>query len=322
MLGRLRSRPGLHEAAVLLVLVGLLCAARLVMPEFLQPRSQLLLSRSLWETAIPAFGMTLMILAGGIDLSVGGSMALAVVAFGMTHAAGAGLPGCAIACLLTGTLCGVLNGLLTAGARIHPLIATLATMAAFRGIAEGLSQGKSWSGFGAEWSQLSRGSWLGLPYGLVGTLVLAAATGGLLLLTPWGTMIRACGYNPVAARFSGIPVRWIQFWLHVWCGTLSGVAALLYVSRFDTASAEAGLNLELDVITAVVLGGVSIHGGRGTALGTFLGLLLIHETRLFISRYWRIDELRFIATGVLLILAVMFSQAARGRQDGTTGADS
>ena len=99
----------------------------------------------------------------------------------------------------------------------------------------------------------------------------------------------------------GVAVDRIKFWLYTSSGLLAGVATLIYVSRFDSAKADVGTGIELDVITAVVIGGTSIFGGRGNVLGTALGLLLIHETKLFVGRYWRIDELKSILVGVLLI---------------------
>ena len=126
--------------------------------------------------------------------------------------------------------------------------------------------------------------------------------------TPNGRFLKAIGHNERAAKFSGIAVERIRFWLYATSGLLAGLASLIYVARFDTAKADVGKGFELDVITAVVLGGTSISGGRGNILGTLLGLLLIHETRLFVSRYWRSDELQWIVIGSLLILAVLAYQ--------------
>ncbi len=117
------------------------------------------------------------------------------------------------------------------------------------------------------------------------------------------------GHNEEATRFSGVAVDQIKFWLYTLSGALAGLATIIYVSRFDTATADAGKGFELDVITAVVVGGASIFGGRGNIVGTLLGLLLIHETRLFVSRYWRTDELKSIVVGCLLIVSVLAYRA-------------
>ncbi len=146
------AHPGFrwwHEVSVLGLLILLLIVAELLVPGFLSFRSQLLLSRHLWEIAILSLAMTLVILTAGIDLSVGGIMGLSAVAFGVTFSATNHLVVSCASCLCVATICGAVNGALVSRWRLHPLIVTLATMAAFRGLAEGWSQGQSWSAFGA-----------------------------------------------------------------------------------------------------------------------------------------------------------------------------
>ena len=310
---RLRSFRWWHEAVIGGLLIGLLIVAGILMPGFLRIEGQLLLSRQLWEFAILSLGMTLIIISGGIDLSVGSTMGLCAVMFGMCHSASGSLAASSIACLLTGAACGASNGLLIARIRVHPLIVTLASFAAFRGVAEGISQGQSWSKFGDRFSELARGTWCGLPLSGCTFVVLAMCFAVFLAKTPSGRFLYAIGHNERASRFSGIAVEKIKFCLYTVSGLLAGLTTLIYVARFDTATADAGKGFELDVITAVVLGGTSIYGGRGHIVGTTLGLLLIHETRLFVSRYWKIDELRSIVIGVMLIGAVLTCQLVAGR---------
>lgn len=294
-----------HELMLLLLLVGLLTFAGSLMPSFLQLKSQLLLSRQLWEFAILALGMTLIVFTGGIDLSIGSTMGLCAVAFGLTFSNTGSIAASCLVCLALGSVCGAMNGLLISRIQVHPLIVTLATYAAYRGIAEGISQGESYSRFGESFAYLARGWWWGVPIPAYLFLVLAVGCGVLLAHTPTGRFIYAIGHNEKAARFSGINVDGLKLWLYTASGTLAGLATLIYVARFDTAKADAGRGFELDVITAVVVGGTSIFGGRGNIVGTVLGLLLIHETRLFVSRYWRTDELRSIVIGFLLIASVL-----------------
>jgi len=302
---RIRRFRGWHEATIALLLVSLLAVAGRLMPSFLRVDSQLLLSRHIWEVAILALGMTPIIITGGIDLSAGSTMGLCAVMFGLCLTASGSLAIGCLACVATGFACGALNGVLISRFRVHPLIVTLATFAGYRGIAEGISQGDSYSKFGDSFSGLARGSWIGIPR--PGFLFAMLAIVGTVLLgrTPTGRFIYAIGHNQQAARYSGIAVERLKFWLYTASGLLASLATLVYVSRFDTAKADAGKGFELDVITAVVVGGTSIFGGRGSLLGTILGLLLIHETRLFVSRYWRTDELRSIVVGILLIGSVL-----------------
>ena len=306
---RLRQFRWWHEAVLVVLLLGLLAFSGAVMPNFLTLRGQLLLSRHVWEFAILSLGMTLIIISGGIDLSVGSAMGLCAVMFGICYVNSGSLLLSCIACIATGVAGGMLNGILVAKIKVHPLIVTLATYAAFRGIAEGISQGESYSKFGDAFSQFARGMWFGVPIPAYVFAVLATGFAVFLAKTPTGRFIYAIGHNERAARFSGVSVGGIKFWLYATSGLLAGLATIVYISRFDTAKADAGKGFELEVITAVVVGGTSIFGGRGHIVGTVLGLVLIHETRSFVSRYWRIDELKAIVIGFLLIVSVLAYRA-------------
>lgn len=300
-----------HEAVLALLLVGLLLAAAQAMPNFVSQRSQLILSKHIWETAILALGMTLIVITGGIDLSVGSAMGMCAVAFGLSYAITDSLVMSCVACIVTGALGGALNGWLIAKLKVHPLIVTLATYAAFRGIAEGASQGNSYSQFGESFGELARGTWWEVP--IAGWIFVGMAVGyGIFLAkTPTGRYIYAIGNNEVAAVYSGVRADRIKFLLYTTSGLLAGLSTLIYVSRFDTAKADAGMGIELDVITAVVIGGTSIFGGRGNIVGTVLGLALIHETKLFVGRYWQVDELKSVFVGVLLISSILANQVLK-----------
>ena len=312
----LRRFPYWHELVLGLLLLALLMVAGIIKPEFLNLRGQLLLSRHLWEFALLALPMTLIILTGGIDLSIGSAMGMCAVAFGICHGHTESLLLSCLVCLLIGTAGGSLNGWLVSRLNIHPLIVTLATYAAFRGLAEGASQGQSYSQFGQSFSQLARGMWWGIPIPAYLFTLLASGCAVYLSQTPGGRYLYAIGHNEQAARYSGVPVRRIKFRLYAFSGLMAGLATIIYVSRFDTAKADAGAGFELDVITAVVVGGASIYGGRGNIGGTVLGLLLIHETRQFVSRQWQVEELKSIVIGTLLIGSLLLYRFVRyGRQE-------
>ena len=302
-----------HELVLCILLVVLMGVAEYLVPGFCDGDSQLFLSRHLWEFALLGLGMTLIVLTGGVDLSVGSMMGLCAVVFGLVFRATQRTEMAALACVLTGALAGFCNGWLIARFRLHPLIVTLATFATFRGVAEGISQGEAYSQFGARFSQLARGQWWGLPWPGYLFLVLAACCGWWLAMTPSGRFLRAIGYNETAARFAGVPVDRLRCQLYAFSGLLAGLATVVYVSRFDTAKADAGKGFELDVITAVVVGGTSIFGGRGNLLGTALGLLLIHEVRLFVGRYWGFEELKPIVVGGLLVVSILASRILEHR---------
>ena len=304
-----------HEVVLAILLIVLMIAASSVMPNFVSVKSQLILSKHLWEIAILALGMTLIIITGGIDLSVGSAMGMCAVAFGITFSKTENLAVSCAACLIVGFVGGATNGLLISKLKLHPLIVTLATYAAFRGVAEGVSQGRSYSQFGSGFGQLARGTLLGfpLPGFIFGAFAIVFAV--VLAKTPWGRFIYAIGHNERAAQFSGVAVDRIKLFLYATSGVLAGLATLVYISRFDTAKADAGVGYELDVITAVVIGGTSIFGGRGNITGTVLGLFLIHETKLFVGRYWRIDELKSVLVGMLLILSILVYRVLTPKED-------
>lgn len=312
---RIRAFHGWHEVVVGGLLLVLLLLADYRMPGFLKFESQLLLSRQLWEIAILSLGITLIMVSGGIDLSIGSTMGLSAVTLGISYSLTGHLAVSCIAGVVCGGLCGAWNGVLVSRLQLHPLIVTLATAAAYRGIAEGVSQGASYSRFGEDFSRLARGNWHGVPFPGLAFAALALLSTVYLGMTPAGRYLYAIGQNERASRFSGVPVDRIRFRLYTTSGLLAGLAAVIYVARFDTARADAGRGFELDVITAVIAGGTSIAGGQGSIPGTVLGLMLIHETRLFVTRCWKIDELRSIVIGLLLIVAVLLCQTImRGRR--------
>ncbi|OGV66418.1 MAG: hypothetical protein A3K19_27810 [Lentisphaerae bacterium RIFOXYB12_FULL_65_16] len=305
-----------HETVLAGLLVALLVTAGWLEPAFVRPGTQLELSTHAWELALLALPMTAVIITGGIDLSVGSVMALSAVVLGLTFEAHVPVWIGAVLAVLTGLVAGLLNGVFVARVKVHPLIVTLATLSAYRGVAEGISLARPISGFPDGFAVLGRGSLLGVPVPGLIFAVAAVVFGFLLARTVSGRAVYAIGHNETACRFSGIPVDRIKLMLYSVSGLMAGLAAVLFVARRNTAKADIGTGMELDVITAVVLGGTSIFGGHGRIPGTLLGVLLIHETREFVSWRWNNDELIFVVTGVLLIASVLIHSlfTARGRE--------
>ena len=308
--------PYWHEVVLAFLLIGLMVVAGFLDTRFVQPRRQLLLSTHVWELALLALPMTFIIVTGGIDLSVGSMIALAGVVLGLSFEAGMNIWLCCALAIGTGTAAGALNGLFISVVRVHPLIVTLATLSADRGIAEGISSGRPLSGFPDSFAWLGRGDIAGVPVAGIIFALAAIFAGIVLWKTPFGRSLYAMGYNETATRFSGIKTRKIKFILYTMSGVTAAVAAILLVGRRNTAKADIGAQMELDVITAVVLGGTSIFGGRGRIAGTVLGVLLIHETKEFVSWRFHNDPLIPIVVGMLLIIAVLLNSAftARARQ--------
>jgi rhamnose transport system permease protein len=273
-------------------------------PAFVSWEAQSLLASHLWETAIMAVPMTLVILIGGIDLSVGAILAVSAVALGLAFQHGLPPYAAAILSVIIGAFLGLANGWLITGLRAQPLIITLATLAAYRGIAEGISLAKPNSGFPATFLAFGSSSFAAIAF-----VVLAGTAAFILAKTPTGRAIYVMGHNETVARFSRLPVDRIKLILYGSSGAAAGLAGAIMVARRNTAKADLGAGIELDVITAVVLGGVSINGGKGGIFGLVLGLFLVHETREFVSWRWQKDEVVLIVIGLLLILSVLLQRS-------------
>ena len=311
-----------HEAVLFLLLAGLLLYAGWFdyahpdRPPFVDVRTQLDLSSQIWELALVALPMALIIMTAGIDLSVGSIVALCAVVLGKCYEGRLPLGAGIVLALLTGTAAGAVNGFFISRLRVHPLIVTLATLAAYRGIAVGISAGRAVSGFPERFLDFAQNARFGIT--APGFLVIGAAamTAVVLGFTPFGRALRAMGFNEAAARFSGIPNAAIKLFLYSLSGLISAVAAVIYVSRFNTAKADLGSGLELQVITAVVLGGVSIFGGRGTIAGVLLGVLLIHVVQQLVPWQTNRSELNLLVIGALLIGSVLINSLLARRRSG------
>lgn len=295
------------------VLLTVLVVAWLKAPDFASPSVQASLLPQLAEVALLAIPMTLVILTGGIDLSVGSTMALAAVVAGLLHEAGIHPAISTGAAIGVGALCGSLNGLFVTRARIHPLVVTLATLALYRGLAQGISGGRPISGFSESWTSLGTANILGLPLVLVPAIGAGALAALTLARSTWGIGLRAIGMNERAARYCGIRVDSRKVWAYTLAGAAAGLSACLYIARRNTAKADVGTGIELEVITACVLGGVSLSGGRGGIAGVAIGALLIHEIRQLAAWLGYHDEVIQIVLGAVLITSVMIGELTRAR---------
>ncbi len=299
-----------------LTLAGLLIATCLLMgrlsPVFLRPDSLLDMTRHMVEVGLVALPMTLVILTAGIDLSPGSTMGLASVVLGLTWRGGLPIGAAAGAALLVATACGALNGALVAGPRLPALIVTVATLAIYRGLALGLGRGGDVSGYPEAFYGLGQsyvGGWAPTQTVLLAGLAVAAAL--FLGCTAAGRSLRAVGANEAGARLSGVRVARYHFLVYTLTGLMAGLAAVIYAARVSTAKADAGTGLELDAITAVVLGGASITGGEGGIGGTVLGLLLITALTHGLTLARVPSDRQAVLLGLLLIAAVWLDRRFR-----------
>lgn len=225
--------------------------------------------------SIVAAGMTLVIVAGQIDLSVGSMLAVCALAAGHLARSGVPMPAVFFMSLALGLLLGALNGFLVAYLRIPSIVVTLAMMVALRGAALWWTKGYWVQQLPAAWKFLGTTSWLGLPLPVWASWAVLLAVSWVASHTAFGRHIYALGSNPQAALLAGIDTRRLNFWVFALNGLLVGLATMFHVTRFSIVQTNEGMDLELLVITAVVLGGTNIFGGSGSVIGSYLGVLLL-----------------------------------------------
>jgi rhamnose transport system permease protein len=298
-----------QEAVLVGILILVVIALSFKSDRFLTPANLLNQTRFLCEVALLTVPMTFIIILGGIDLSVGSMMALSAVLLGFSWQS-FGFPLWAAVCvaLCGGTLAGFLNGLVIVYLGVPPLIVTLATLAIYRGLSFGISESRSVNGFPDSFAFWGSGDIGGLPvqlYLLVGVLIVSALA---LARTPLGRCVYAIGNNETAARFAGLRVGRIKLLMYSFSGFMAGVAGFIFTSRVTSTRADAATGLELDVIAAVVFGGTSIFGGRGTILGTALGVVIIQLLKNGLQLAGLRGEATVILIGSVLILSILLNQ--------------
>jgi rhamnose transport system substrate-binding protein len=266
------------------------------------------------EIGLLALVLTPVIITGGIDLSVGSMMGLAAVVMGgLWRDAHLPIALAAAIALVVGALGGSLNALMITRLKFPPLIVTLGAFSLFRGIAEGLTRGiENYSGFSPRFLFLGQGYVLGvIPTQLFILVAAIAACWWWLHTTAFGRTLYAIGYSPEGARYAGIRVRRRLSFIYVLSGIAASLAAIIYVAHLGQAKSDAGTGYELMAITAVVLGGTSIFGGRGTVLGTVLGLFAIVILQNGLRLSAQPSELAGILAGVLLVGTILLDKLSK-----------
>jgi ribose/xylose/arabinose/galactoside ABC-type transport system permease subunit len=302
------SRHEMKLASLLLVLgIALAVAA----PRFFSSVNLALLARSMGVLLIVSVGMLNVILSGGIDVSAGAI--LAVVSVVLVRLGNHGLPASTVLLLglLTGAALGAVNAALIAELRIPPIVATLGTAGLFRGLLLEWTQGEWESSIPAWLNAVGSPRWGGLDASVLAAALLMLAAACILHRTQIGRSLFRFGDSPIAAARTGISPRQPIYLAYVSLGILTAIGAVFYAAQLGAVQGNAANGYELTVIAAVVLGGADILGGRGSLLGTFLGVLLLCSLEqalvlLHVATFWQ-----NIATGAIVLLGVTLSATAR-----------
>jgi ribose transport system permease protein len=273
------------------------------------------IGRAIAIIGVAAVGETIVIISGGFDLSVGSTMAAAGLVSGHLVNHGSPIAAAFVLALATGLAIGLANGVIVSYGRINPLIATLAMLSIVRGLAFVITSGEDLVISNSTYLALGTNDVAGVPITVIVMLAIFAVFGAALPRTPYGRYAYAIGSSARASRLAGVPVSRWRLAFYATSGVLAAVAGIITVARTGTAQPSQNLGVELDVITAVILGGTSLNGGRGRLAGTLLGLLLIGTLNnglilIEVPAYWQ-----QVVKGLILLVAVFWDELKRTRRD-------
>jgi rhamnose transport system permease protein len=297
---------------VALILLDIFINMRLS-PFFLDARNLSRTSSDFMEIGLMMLPMVFIIITGNIDLSVASNMGMSASFMGLLHNQGVNIWVAALAGLLLGTIGGMLNGYLVARVKLPALVVTLGTYAFYRGIAYGFLGDQAARGYPQAFTYFGQGKVFDtlVPFSVALFIVMAILFGLVLHRTTFGRYLYAIGNNENATIYSGVPVAKIKFIIFTLSGFMAAFAGLILAARFGSTRPDNGTGLELAVITAAVLGGVDINGGKGTMLGAVLSLLLIGLMRFGMGLLNIQGQVQGIVIGLLLILSILLPGLAQ-----------
>ncbi|NUT99272.1 MAG: ABC transporter permease [Saccharothrix sp.] len=303
----LRSALTRWDTVLLVVLAAVVVIAGLLVDGFASGRNLQFLLLDVVAIALIALPLTLIVITGEIDLSVASTLGLCSAVMGQLWVAGLPLELVVVLVVGLGAVLGAVNAVFVTKFALPSLAVTIGTLAAYRGLAFVVLGDQAVADFPFPWTSAASSTVAdgAVPWAAVITIVLAVVFGVVLHATPFGRSLYAMGNNAEAATFAGIRVARAKFWLFVASGAVSGLAGVYWTLRFASARADNAAGLELAVVAAVLLGGVSIFGGRGTLLGVLLGVLLLGAVRNALQLADVAADTLNIVTGGLLIASVV-----------------
>jgi len=299
------------RVGILMVLVALVLLMAAIAPNFNRVDNLLNIARAISINAILAAGLTVVILTGGIDLSVGSTIAVSGVVAVIVAIAGVPAPLAVLFGMAVGALCGLVNGWLTAYLALAPFIVTLGTMTFLRGLAYTITDGQPIVSSSLSFRDLGNGYVGPVPVPVIIMVVVYAVIWFVLERTRYGRHVYAVGGNAEAAKLAGVRVKRVITSVYVLAGACAGLAGVIFAARVISAQPTAGTGYELDAIAAVVLGGTSLAGGRGRIVGTLIGsvILGVLSTGLILLNVQFFTQL--LIKGVVIILAVAIDSLKR-----------
>lgn len=301
----------MSELTTLIALIGLMMVITFINPNFLTANNLLNLLLQVTANGFIAFGMTFVILTGGIDLSVGSILALSSALTAGLIAAGIPVPFAILLAVCMGGIFGMLNGLLVAYGKLAPFIVTLASMTIFRGATLVFTNGNPLTqGLGDSFlfQFLGQGYVVGIPFPVILMFLVFIILYVVLHKTAFGKSVYALGGNEKAAYISGVKLSKVKIIIYTISGIMASVSGLIITSRLSSAQPTAGTSYEMDAIAAVVLGGTSLSGGKGRILGTLIGALIIGVLNnglniIGVSAFWQ-----QVVKGVVILIAVLLDR--------------
>ncbi|CAK6500796.1 Ribose import permease protein RbsC (plasmid) [Pantoea sp. Nvir] len=302
----------LRDAGTLIGLLIIIITFSFLSPVFFSVPNLLNILQQSSINALIALGMTLVIISGGIDLSVGPTAALSAVLGATLMTSGVPVPLAIFATLGIGALCGVFSGSLIAYAGLQPFIVTLGGLSLFRAIALIYTGGNPVFGIPLSFRSLINSTLFGIPGPILIVAVISLLLWVVMNKTPLGEYILAIGGNEEAARVAGVPVKRTKVTVYVVSGALASLAALILIGRLGAAEPTIGNLWELDAIAAAAIGGASLMGGKGSIFGTLIGVIILGALRngltlLNIQAFYQL-----LATGLIIIIAMLIDRATRG----------
>jgi ribose/xylose/arabinose/galactoside ABC-type transport system permease subunit len=312
--GRSRRVFDVKQWGIVFVLIALVIIISVASPVFLSPRNIRNVMQQISILGILSMGVTVLMISGGIDLSVGAAISTVAVIAGTMLKAGVPAEAAIITGLALGCAIGFINGMLAAFTRAHPFILTLGTMTILQGVAIIVTQGYPINDLGTRFGYIGSAMIGPIPFIVILFFVVMIVCGALLRFLRIGRIAYAIGGNEYTTYLAGIPVKRYKILFYVICGFFTGLAGLVLASRISSAIPNMGTGFEMNSIGAAVIGGIPLTGGRGNVLGTLTGVLLLGIIAnglnlLHVDASWQ-----YVVTGLIIIIAVIIHEQRLGRR--------